>query len=130
MLDHPENLVYTHRFLWVMIDSKNGTAKVGVTEELNAKLGEIESFDRPYANEEIEIDHPCLQVHLADNRQVPLLAPLTGRIIEINTDLLDTPALVSLEPYKSWIFEMEYDDESEIELLLNSAKYDKFLDNM
>jgi len=129
MLEHPKELFYTHRFLWVLLSEEDGTAKVGITEELAEKLGDSITFEMPLEGDELELDHVCMQVHI-ENRIVPIFAPLTGRVLEANDEVEDSPDLMILDPYKNYIFTMEYDDDSELELLLSSKRYDQFLDQM
>ncbi|MCF7855465.1 MAG: glycine cleavage system protein H, partial [Candidatus Pacebacteria bacterium] len=50
-------------------------------------------------------------------------SPLTGRAVSINRDGLDNPDLIHVAPYDHWIFEMEFDEEPELELLLDCKRY-------
>ena len=57
-------------------------------------------------------------------------SPLTGRVLELNEDIQDNPSLIHLSPHKNWLFKMEYDDQDELDLLMSSAQYTRFLDQL
>jgi glycine cleavage system H protein len=51
-------------------------------------------------------------------------APLSGSVIEINTDLESHPELVKQDPYGAgWLFRLEIEAGEEVEHLLDSAAY-------
>ena len=53
-----------------------------------------------------------------------LYAPISGKIIEINSELLDSPELVNDDPYgRGWIVKLEISDEAEIAKLLSADDY-------
>ena len=129
MLEHPDNLVYSARHLWVDADEEEGTAAVGISEDLLDILGEIVSIDMPMVGDELDIDTFCIHLHL-ETRIHHLRSPLTGRVIEINREVQDNASLVHLSPYTQWLYRMEFDDEDELHLLMDAAQYAKYLDQL
>jgi len=53
--------------------------------------------------------------------------PVGGKVVEINEALEDDPALLNTAPYESWIAKVELSDKSELEELMTSEEYEKFL---
>ena len=54
----------------------------------------------------------------------PIYAPVSGTIVEVNTELEDAPDTVNKEPYDGgWMAVIEMDDPSEVDSLEDSAKY-------
>jgi glycine cleavage system H protein len=50
--------------------------------------------------------------------------PLGGEVLEVNTDLEESPALVNEDPYKKgWMIAVKPGDLSEIEALMDSDAY-------
>lgn len=125
--EYPKDLRYTQRHCWVKADEKRHTARVGITEDRAEKLKEILSIDLPMVGDELEMDEPCLHIH-RQTAITDLPAPLTGRVIEINKEVLDNPALICLDPYERWLFRMEYDEVEELEMLMNANQYATFMD--
>ena len=117
----PEDLLYTKRHFWVKIE--DDIAVVGVTDELLNILGAIDEIEFPRKNDELEIDIECGSL-LYPGGEYEITAPLTGRITKVNNILKHDLNPVHLSCYdEGWLFEMEYDDMDELEMLLNAADY-------
>jgi glycine cleavage system H protein len=53
-----------------------------------------------------------------------IYAPVTGSVVEVNTDLADTPQRMNDDPYgDGWICVIEVDDVAQLEQLLDAAAY-------
>lgn len=129
MLDYPEDLLYNHRHSWVRPDRENHSAEVGLTEDRLEVTPPILSIDTPMQQEELEIDADCLHLHLSAGIQ-SVRSPLTGRVLEVNKEVLDNPEVLHVDGYKNWLFRMEYDAEDELELLMTAKQYAQYLDHM
>ena len=129
MSEYPKELRYTTSHVWAKVDLKKRQARIGVTEEMTLRLREILSIDLPMIGDELEMDAPCLHIHRA-NSVFNLPSPLTGRILEINRDVLDKPSLLFIEPYRYWLFDMEYDELDELDMLMNVNQYLSYLDTL
>ncbi len=129
--DYPKDLKYTPSHIWVKTEVRGNKkfAWVGITEELANRLREILSIDMPMVGDELEMDAPCIHIHRPTSIY-EMNSPLSGRATTINKDVLDTPRLIALAPYKHWFFCMEYDDDEELDLLLSAHQYAAHLDNL
>lgn len=57
-----------------------------------------------------------------------LFAPCSGKIVEINKALADSPEVVNTDPYKSgWMVKIEIKDQNELNDLLNVEDYKKLI---
>lgn len=126
--EYPKDLRYTQRHVWVKAEEKRRTARVGITEDMAEKLREILSLDMPMVGDELEMDEPCIHIH-RPTAIVDIPAPLSGRVLEINRDVLDNPAVICLDPYERWLFRMEYDEAEELEMLMNANQYATLMDS-
>ena len=53
--------------------------------------------------------------------------PVSGKVIEINQALIDTPELLNESPYeKGWLVKIQASDESELDNLMDAAAYDVY----
>ena len=124
MIECPQHLLYSVSHTWVDIVDENACrARVGITLYLQEELPEILSVDLPMEGDELEIDNPCMHLHLAGDTITEVCSPLTGRVVAINHDVLDNPDLLHVAPYDHWIFEMEFDEKPELELLIEASRY-------
>lgn len=127
--DYPKELRYTKHHIWVLPEGKKRLARVGLTEELANKLQEILGIDLPMIGDELEMDAPCLHIHRATSISY-LPAPLSGRVTQVNKDVLDKPRLIAAGPYVHWLFCMEYDEDEELDMLMNASQYGTYLDSL
>jgi glycine cleavage system H protein len=56
-------------------------------------------------------------------------APLTGKIIEVNEELEDSPELINEDPYSAWIYKLQINDETELDMLMNQGEYKEYSEN-
>jgi glycine cleavage system H protein len=58
-------------------------------------------------------------------------SPVSGTVIEGNSDLADNPALVNEDPEgEGWFFKLTLSDPSELEGLMDEAKYAAFVSKL
>ena len=129
MANMHENRSFTNRHTWVIPDKNTNTAIVGITDYLTEELVSIQSLDMPLEGDELDMDTFCIHLHLA-KRIHHLRSPLSGRVLEINKDVQDNPSLLHLDPYKHWLYRMEFDDPDELEMLWDYNRYSRFVDQL
>lgn len=127
MLAHPQHLNYTANHMWVELN--DDIANVGITEDLQHYLtDELESIELPLVGDELEMDVECMAMHIG-SELYGIKSPLTGRIVKVNTSLLDDPEQVFTSPYRDgWLFQMELDEPDEVEMLMSSDDYAAYLE--
>ena len=55
-----------------------------------------------------------------------LYAPVSGKVVEVNEELEDSPELVNESPYEgAWMVVVELDDSSQLEELMDADAYQK-----
>ena len=58
-----------------------------------------------------------------------IIAPVSGKIVEVNDDLSESPEVINEDPYeKGWIAVIEMSNTKEIEELLDPKDYDKYVE--
>ena len=108
MASKTDRRAFTNRHTWVLPDEDKNIATVGITDYLTEELVAIQSIDMPLVGDELEMDTFCIHLHLA-KRIHHLRSPLSGRVVEINKDVQDNPSLLHLDPFKNWLYRMEFD---------------------
>ena len=57
-----------------------------------------------------------------------MYAPISGKIVEVNEELEDSPEFVNESPYeKAWMVKIEISDDSQLEELLSADQYSEMI---
>jgi glycine cleavage system H protein len=120
-----DKLKFSDEHLWVRIEGNQ--VHVGLSDFLQAKLGEIIAVQLPDVGEEIERGEPFGE--LESVREVhELIGPISGVVVAINTDIEDHPTMINEDPYhEGWLIELELRDETELEELIEPDEYDELI---
>lgn len=118
----PGNLLYSKEHEWVRFEGNK--AYIGITDYAQASLGDIVFVELPEMDAEVEA---MGEAGLVESVKAvsPVFSPLSGRIVEINDKLEQSPELLNSEPYEQFIFAIEIKDISEKEELLDAENYQK-----
>lgn len=118
-----EGLYYSKDHEWVKVEGNK--AYIGITDYAQHALGEIVYVEMPEVDEEIESGEVFGVIESVKASSDSFL-PISGKVLEINEELEDTPERLNAKPYESWILAVEISGESELENLLDSKEYEKF----
>ncbi len=117
----PEDLKYSKEHTWLRISDNIGT--IGITEFAQSELGEIVYVDLPNDGYSFEQDKVFGSVE-AIKTVSDLFMPVSGKVIETNKKLLQTPTLVNDDPYgEGWMMKIEISNAAELENLLSAEQY-------
>ncbi|ASN04832.1 glycine cleavage system protein GcvH [Virgibacillus necropolis] len=121
----PKDLLYSEEHEWVK--KEDGKVRIGITEFAQSELGDIVFVELPEVGDEIEADEPFGSVESVKTVS-ELYAPVSGKVVEVNEDLEDSPEFVNESPYeKAWMVVVELSSESELDELLSSEKYEEVI---
>ncbi|MFL3051968.1 MAG: glycine cleavage system protein GcvH [Candidatus Neomarinimicrobiota bacterium] len=121
----PKELRYTKEHEWVSID--NNIATIGITDHAQGQLGDIVFVELPDLESSINQDD-VFGVVEAVKTVADLFAPVSGKIIEINSDLEESPDLINSDPYESgWIIKTAVDNLDEYNNLMSNLDYEDFI---
>tara|TARA_B100001750_G_C15425189_1_gene555135 strand:- start:651 stop:1028 length:378 start_codon:yes stop_codon:yes gene_type:complete len=117
----PKNLKYTNEHEWIRVE-KN-IAIVGITDFAQSELGDIVYIDSDCIGEEIEVNEVFGTIE-AVKTVSDLFMPVSGEILEFNSNLEDNPELVNTNPYdKGWIVKIKIKDFVQLDSLMNEEEY-------
>tara|TARA_X000001036_G_scaffold427892_1_gene457043 strand:- start:1050 stop:1430 length:381 start_codon:yes stop_codon:yes gene_type:complete len=123
----PADLKYTKDHEWVKID--NETATVGITDFAQGELGDIVYIEVDSIGENLESESVFGTVE-AVKTVSDLFMPLSGEIIEFNSELESRPELVNEDPYNSgWMIKIKLSDLNSVSNLLDSKQYIDLVSN-
>jgi len=117
-----EALRFTRDHLWVRADGRH--ARIGLSEHGQVVLGEVKAIELPEVGESLERGEAF--GGLESRRTVAeLTAPVSGKVVAINTDLEDSPSLVNDDPHHDgWLVEVDLADPGELDELMNADQYE------
>jgi len=122
----PNELKYTKEHEWVVID--NNVATIGITDHAQGQLGDIVFVELPELESNINQDDTFGVVE-AVKTVADLFAPVSGKIVEINNELEESPDLINSDPYGSgWIIKVSVDSLNEYNNLLSNEDYKEFIE--
>ena len=122
-----EDLKYTNDHEWVRL--KGDIAYVGITNFAQGELGDIVYVEIETLNQKIEHGEVFGTVE-AVKTVSDLFMPLSGEIIEFNSELESSPELVNEDPYDSgWMIKIKLSDTNLISHLLDSKQYKDLVSN-
>jgi len=120
-LNHPENLKYTSEHEWVEISGNIAT--IGITDFAQSELGDIIFLEFPNIDENFN-DGDVFGTIEAVKTVSDIYMPITGKVVEVNEDLNDTPEQVNEDPYKNgWMVKIELDTDADQSKLLDAKSY-------
>ena len=115
-----EGLLYSESHEWVKVEGN--VAVIGVSDFAQSELGDITYVEMPDIDSEIAAGESfgALESVKASSE---LYSPVSGKVVETNSEVEDSPELINEDPYASWIIKVEMSDESELSKLLSPAAY-------
>ena len=117
----PENLKYTKEHEWILVEGDQAT--VGITEFAQSELGDIIYVELPQPGKEVKKDDVFGTVE-AVKTVSDLFMPVSGKVLETNKQLDQTPELVNEDPYgQAWMIKIELSDPSQLNDLLTQEEY-------
>jgi len=121
MFEYPEDLKYTNSHEYIRLDGD--VATVGITAFAIDQLGDIVFLDLPEVGAAIEKGQPFGTIESVKAVE-DIYAPVTGTVLEANTDLIDAPETIGEDPYgKSWLLKVSIIDATELDGAMTSAVY-------
>ena len=122
----PKDLMYTNDHEWTKFDNKIVT--IGITDFAQGELGDIIFVELPDVGQEIEKDEAFGTIE-AVKTVSDLVSPVTGKVVEINDDIEDSPELVNEDCYgKGWFVKIELNDANVKDGLLSAEDYQVIID--
>tara|TARA_Y100001970_G_scaffold85567_1_gene107957 strand:+ start:2509 stop:2886 length:378 start_codon:yes stop_codon:yes gene_type:complete len=125
MSEVPDNLKFTKDHEWILVDD-NGMARVGITDYAQDSLSDVVFVELPEIGEEFSRGD-TMAVAESVKAASDIYAPISGKIIEVNDKLEESPELVNESPYESgWMVLISPTEE--LDGLLDSESYRDCID--
>lgn len=122
---NPREYRYTKDHEWIEI--KGDVATIGITNFAQEQLGDIVSVELPKTGRQFPINE---SLALIDSMKTTsdVLAPLSGEVMEVNSELELAPELLNEDPFgEGWILKLKIKDPGELESLMSPEQYDELI---
>ena len=123
--EYPKDLKYTKEHEWARVEGKIVT--IGITRFAVEQLGDITQVDLPKEGETVR-KNDVLGTVESVKAVSDIYAPISGKVLKVNTPLGDTPEYLSDDPYdEGWMVQIEASNEAELAELLDAKAYADFV---
>ena len=116
---------YTVEHEWLTV--QGDIATVGITEHAQQQLGDVVFIELPSVGKKVEKGSDAAVVESVKAAS-EVYAPITGEIVEVNTKLVDNPAMVNEDAEgAAWFMKIKIAKPSELDAMMDKAAYDKLV---
>ncbi|GAB6182289.1 glycine cleavage system protein GcvH [Thermodesulfovibrio hydrogeniphilus] len=123
-----ENYKFHKEHTWVKISGKSTKVKVGITDYAQEQLGDIVYIELPEVDTHVDAGSEMAEIE-STKTSSPVIAPVSGIVVQINEELIDHPELINEDPYgKGWIAVIEMDNPDELDDLMDYDEYEAYIE--
>jgi glycine cleavage system H protein len=116
---------YSKEHEWVKVDGNIAT--IGITNHAQEQLGDVVFVELPKVGKQVTKGGDAAVVESVKAAS-EVYAPITGEVVEVNSELEGDPALVNREAEgAAWFMKVKIKDPGELAELMDKAAYDKFV---
>lgn len=96
-------------YLWIR--QEDGVITIGINEDGLEDFEEITSVDLPAEQEKVDEDVVIGTIE-TDDGPLDIYSPVSGTVIEVNTQVVEDPSLIIEDPYEEgWLIRIEADED-------------------
>ncbi len=124
-----EGLYYTKDHEWAQV-LEDGTVLVGITDYAQKELGDLAYVELPEIGKEVSKGDVLCEIESV-KAVSEVYAPVSGEVIEVNSELEDSPEFLNEDPYGNWIAKLKPSNlEDELKELMDAEAYAKYLESL
>ncbi|HVH89469.1 MAG TPA: glycine cleavage system protein GcvH [Terriglobales bacterium] len=115
---------YTREHEWINLDGNQAT--IGITDYAQNSLGDIVFVELPKVGDELTAGKTFGSVESV-KAVSDLYAPASGKVVAINEELATAPEKINSDAHKAWMIRIQLANTGELNKLLSSEDYEKFV---
>ncbi|HAA27363.1 MAG TPA: glycine cleavage system protein GcvH [Cyanobacteria bacterium UBA8553] len=120
-LEYPEDLKYLDSHEYVRLDGEIAT--LGISAFAVDQLGDIVFLELPEIGDALEKGETFGSIESVKAVE-DMYAPISGTVVERNEPLIESPELVSEDPYgEGWLLKIRINDPDELNDTLTASEY-------
>ena len=117
---YPGDRHYTNDHEWIEVSGN--TARVGITDYAQQQLGDVVFVELPPVGQSFEQGAQFGSIESV-KAVSDLYCPMAGRVVDVNTELIEHPEIVNSDPHATWMLVLELTVPEQISELLDAAAY-------
>ena len=117
---YPSDRHYTNDHEWIEVSGN--TARVGITDYAQQQLGDVVFVELPPVGQSFEQGAQFGSIESV-KAVSDLYCPMGGRVVDVNTELIEHPEIVNSDPHATWMLVLELTVPEQISELLDAAAY-------
>jgi glycine cleavage system H protein len=116
---------YTEEHEWLRVEGD--LVVVGITEHAATQLGDVVFVELPEIETMVAQGDEVVVIESVKAAS-DILAPVDGEIVEVNSKLVDNPALVNDDPTgAAWFFKIKVDDLAVLDQFMDEDEYNDLI---
>lgn len=124
-MGNPEDLKYSKEHEWVKVNGNIAT--IGITDYAQEQLGDIVMVELPNEGGVVTKDDSFGVVESVKSVS-DVFAPVSGRVLEANDPLADSPGIINEDCYgEGWLVRIEMSNPSDVDNLMDAKAYEACL---
>lgn len=121
MQENPDHLKYTESHEWVSLNGDIAT--VGITHHAQASMGDLVFIELPDVGDVLDQGEDACVVESVKTAS-DVYCPMSGEIVEVNTEVLESPEIVNEQPYaEGWLFKIRVEKPEQLDDLMDAEEY-------
>ena len=122
---------YTQEHEWVKVESTEANeVLVGITDYAQDQLGDIVYLELPQTGSVVKQLDKMGEIESV-KAVSDLFSPISGNVIESNSDLNDHPELVNEDPFgKGWLIRVTMTSANELDGLMTASEYQSYIEGL
>ena len=129
MKDIPENYKFLSSHEWARLE-EDGIVTVGISDYAQDQLGDIVYLELPQTGSVVKQLDKMGEIESV-KAVSDLFSPISGNVIESNSDLDDHPELVNEDPFgKGWLIRVTMRSANELDGLMTASEYQSYIEGL
>ncbi len=122
---YPNEYVYSKEHEWVQADGEVCT--LGITVFAQSELGEVVFVELPEVGASFSEGDEIGTIESV-KAVAEIYTPVSGEVVEVNSELEDSPEIVNDEPHKAgWLVKIKMSSPDELGELMSAEAYEAFI---
>ncbi len=122
-----DGYLYTEEHEWLLVEGNSAT--IGITDFAQSSLGDIVFVELPEEGEELEAGNSFGVVESIKSVS-DLYTPISGKVLEKNSTVEETPENLNEDPYGGWLVKIELADKDQLNSLMDAQAYTEFCESL
>jgi len=121
----PTGLKYTTSDEWVKLEGNIAT--IGITDYAQNQLSDIVFVEITLSKGDQVKKNSAAATLESVKAAADVNSPLSGKVLEINEILSQSPELVNSDPFgEAWMVQIQFDSPAELSTLMDAGAYEKY----